>query len=117
MKRLFTLFLFVFCLMATQTSVAVDSHDGDKPQVETSFDVVDVSTTITISDDLQYHQIINLEIRYQSDTSKRLDKLFRQANKSFHSKFTRHYGNFNYKTILKYPLKDFKDNLIRSPSN
>jgi len=122
--------------MVTQTSVAVDSYDGDKPQIETSFDEVDVSTPITISDDLVFndvkdlslHQLLNLKplndlivknelsaIRHQSDTNKRLDKLFKEANKSFTAKFNRHYGKFNTKTILKYPIRHFKNNLIRSP--
>ena len=136
MKRLFTLFLFVFALGVTQTSVAVDSHDGEKPQIETSVGEVDVSTPVNISDDLVFddvkdlslHDALNLKlsnepiakkklsaIRHQSDTNKRLDKLFRKANKSFTAKFNRRYGKFKTKTILKYPIRHFKNNLIRSP--
>ena len=114
--------------MAAQTSVAVDSHDGEKPQVEIVQDYQDISTPVKFENDFQHYQFLELQllkvevvknetaIQHQSDTGKRLDKLFNKADKSFTAKFNRYYGKFKTKTILKYQISEFKDNLIRSPS-
>ena len=120
--------LFVFVLGITQTSAEVDHRDEQKPKVELSEDNLE-QPAIQLAYDLNYDEVCNVDsakhekiadyqsaLSKSSDTKNRLDKLFKQADKAFTSKFNKHYGKLKVKKILRYSIKEYKDNLIRSPA-
>ena len=101
MKYIFSL-LFVFMLGITQTSVAVDSYDEQKPQVEKSKDIQDVSTQ-------------SIEVDKSVDVQKakdRLDKLFDKAEEAFDRKYKKHYDKLIYSNIIRNSIKEYKSKLL-----
>ena len=86
----------------TQTSVAVDSYDEQKPEVEKSQDIQDLSTQ-----SIKVDKIVDAE-----KTKDRLDKLFNKADKAFDRKYEKHYGKLIYSNIIRHSIKEYKSKLL-----